>query len=95
MLAPLAVCTGLNVPQAPVGPQLQLTPLLAESFVTVAAMTAVAPVFNDPGGAVDSVTEIAVGDVMFTTALAFFVLSETELAVMVTLTPAGTDAGAV
>jgi hypothetical protein len=53
----------LKEPQALAGAQLQLTPGLAESFVTVAAMTAVAPVFNDAGGAVDKLTEIAAGAV--------------------------------
>lgn len=87
VFAPLAVCGGLKEPQALAGAQLQLTPLLAESFATVAAMTAVALVFNDAGGAVDNVTEIGVDEVTATLALADFVLSETEVAVIVRLPP--------
>lgn len=51
VMAPLAVCEGLKVPQDPAGAQLQSTPPAAESFVTVAAIMAVAPVESEAGGA--------------------------------------------
>jgi hypothetical protein len=94
VLAPLAVCGGLNKPQAFVGAQLQVTPLFAESFVTVAAMVAVALVFSEAGGGVDSVMEIG-GAVTLTVAVAVLVPSETEAAVIVTLPPWGALTGAV
>jgi len=50
--APLAVCAGLKVPQAPAGAQLQSTPPFAESFVTVAAMETVPLAAKVAGGAV-------------------------------------------
>jgi hypothetical protein len=50
--APLAVCAGLKVPQAPAGEQLQSTPAFAESFVTVAAMETVPLTAKVAGGAV-------------------------------------------
>jgi hypothetical protein len=50
--APLAVCAGLKVPQAPAGEQLQSTPPFAESFVTVAAMETVPLTAKVAGGAV-------------------------------------------
>ena len=56
--AALAVCAGLNEPQAPLGTQLQFTPPFDESPATVAAMLAVAPVVNEPGGGVVNVTVI-------------------------------------
>jgi hypothetical protein len=60
---PLAVCVGLNEPQAPVLPQVavQSTPSLRESLVTVAATEAVAPAGKASGGAVDIVTVIVLG----------------------------------
>jgi len=56
VLAPLAVETGLKEPQAELGVQLQVTPALAVSFVTVAATLAVPPTGSDAGGAVVMVT---------------------------------------
>ncbi len=49
--APLAVCAGLNDPQLPAGAQLQSTPALAVSFVTVAEMLAVPLAARVVGGA--------------------------------------------
>jgi hypothetical protein len=85
---------GLKEPQALMGAQLHVTPLFAESFVTVAAIVAAALVFNETGGGVESVMEIG-GAVTLTVAVAVFVASETEAAVMVTLPPWGALAGAV
>jgi hypothetical protein len=84
----------VNLPQALLGAQLQVTPLFAESFKTVAAIAAVAPVCSDVGGAVLKETEIG-GAVTLTVAVAVLVLSETEVAVMVTVPPCGAFAGAV
>ena len=58
VLAPLAVCAGLNEPQAPDGVQLQSTPALELSFATVAPTDAVAPRFNVEGGAVVRAMEV-------------------------------------
>ena len=93
MVAPLGVCVGVNEPQALLGAQLQVTPLFAESFETVAAIEAVAPVCSEAGGAVLKETEIEA--VTLTEALAVLVLSDTEVAVMVTVPPCGAFAGAV
>jgi hypothetical protein len=57
--APLAVCVGLNDPQAPTGVQLQSTPALALSFETVAATGAVAATAMALGGAVVRLTATA------------------------------------
>jgi hypothetical protein len=53
--------TPVNVPQAPAGVQLKVTPALEESFVTVTAMAAVVPRPIAVGGAVENTTEIAGG----------------------------------
>jgi hypothetical protein len=74
--------------------QLHVTPLFAESLETVAATLAVAFVCMDAGGAVVMATEIG-GAVIVTLAVAFLVMSLTDVAVIVTLAPAGTAAGAV
>jgi hypothetical protein len=52
VLAPLAVETGLNEPQAELGVQLQLTPAPAVSLETVAATLAVPPGGSEEGGGV-------------------------------------------
>jgi len=56
VLAPLAVETGLNEPQAELGVQLQLTPAPAVSLETVAATLAVPPGGSEEGGGVIMVT---------------------------------------
>jgi glycine cleavage system regulatory protein len=89
----LSVRGGLKLPQADVGVQLQFTPALAESLVTVAATLAVPLGATDAGGIVDNVTDIVVE--MATAALMLFEESVTEVAIMVTLPPDGTVAGAV
>jgi len=48
--------TGLKEPQVELGVQLQVTPALAVSFVTVAATPAVPPTGSEAGGAVVMVT---------------------------------------
>jgi hypothetical protein len=50
--AALAVCAGLKEPQDPAGAQVQSTPAFAVSFVTVAAIGAVALAARVAGGAV-------------------------------------------
>src|SRR5580658_10347317 len=57
----LAVCAGTKVPQVAVGVQLQSTPALAVSFVTVAAMDAVPFTVSEAGGAVVIATVITGG----------------------------------
>ena len=94
MVVPEAVWAGVNDPQAALGTQLHVTPLLAGSLETVAAILAVAFVCIDAGGAVLMATEIG-GAVIVTLAVALFVVSLTEVAVIVTLPPAGTFAGEV
>jgi hypothetical protein len=58
VLAPLAVCAGLNEPHDPDGVQLQSTPAFELSFATVAATGAVAPRAKVEGGAVVRLMEI-------------------------------------
>src|ERR1700682_1646952 len=55
---PLGVWGGVNDPHDVLGVQLQVTPLLAASFETVAEIVAVALVCMDVGGAVVRATEI-------------------------------------
>jgi hypothetical protein len=52
MTPPLGEVAELNEPQLPDGAQLQLTPLLAESLATVAAIGTVVPPIIDAGGLV-------------------------------------------
>ena len=61
VVAPLAVCAGLNVPQDPAGAQLQSTPPLALSFDTVAEIVAVALAARVAGGAWLTAIEMAGG----------------------------------
>jgi len=61
VVAPLAVCAGLKVPQDPAGEQLQSTPPFALSFETVAAIVAVAPATIVEGGAVVIAIDMADG----------------------------------
>jgi hypothetical protein len=56
--APLAVCAGVNDPQQALGVQLQVTPLFAKSFDTVATTLAMPFVCIEVGGAVVIATEI-------------------------------------
>jgi hypothetical protein len=84
--APEAVCAGLNDPHEPLGTQLQVTPLLAASWETVAATPVVEFVCIEAGGAELMATEIG-GAVMVMLALALFFASLTEVAVIVTLPP--------
>jgi hypothetical protein len=58
VLAPLAVEVGVNVPHAPAGVQLQLTPALALSFVTVADTPTLSPTVIAWGGRAEKFTEI-------------------------------------
>ena len=51
----------VNVPQAPVGVQLKMTPEFEESLETVTAMGAVRLTFREAGGAVEKETEMAGG----------------------------------
>ena len=61
VMAPLAVEVGLKLPQADAGVQLQFTPPLALSLLTVAATFAVPPAARNAGGIEDSATEIGCG----------------------------------
>src|SRR5271168_478953 len=93
---PLAVADGLNDagPQAFVGAQVQVTPLFALSLATVAVIDATADVLIDAGGAWLNVTASAGAPVMVIIPVAICVESVTDVAIMVTLPPAGTVAGA-
>jgi hypothetical protein len=93
VLLPLAVWIGLKEPHDPAGEQLQVTPALAGSLDTVAVILACLPITIVEGGAVVSETEMAGRILMLT--LALLVPSVTEVAVIVTLPPEGTDDGAV
>jgi protein-S-isoprenylcysteine O-methyltransferase Ste14 len=85
----------LNEPQAPTGAQLQYTPRLFASLLTVAATVAVVPAAIADGGGVLSVTWISVGgSIVMAGALALIALLSIEVAVMTTVL-AGTEAGAV
>ena len=94
--APLAVDVGLNDPHATV-PQVtvHLTPAFALSFATFAVMLVVAFTASGLGGCAANVTAIGCAAVIVIVAEADFVLSVTETAVMVTVFPVGTAAGAV
>ena len=92
--APLAVAGTLKEPQNPVGEQLQFTGVVAGSLTVIATIAAVVAINSAPGGGVVSVTEIT-GGVIDTAWLFAFVLSVTDVAVMVTLPPVGIVAGAV
>ena len=74
--------------------QLQVTPLFATSFDTVAVTLAMPFVCIEVGGAVVIATEIGGGAVIVTVTVALFVVSLTDVAVIVTLPPVGTFAGA-
>jgi len=91
VVAPLAVLDRLNVPHEPLGLQLQVTPAFAESFVSTAEILAVPEINKLAGGAAPKSTEIG----KVTVPAANLVLSETEVAVIVTLPPVGAVAGAV
>src|SRR5271156_4315891 len=96
----LAVLGGAMVPQFG-GPAVQLivqfTPALVRSLVTVASMLAVALTLMVLGGKWPDVNtmEIAVEGVIVTVAMTDFVLSAVDVAVIVTVLPEGTAAGAV
>src|SRR5271165_6918046 len=92
--APLAVATGLNEPQDPMGVQLQFTGVVAGSLTVVATIDAVVAITSAPGGEVVRVIAIT-GGVIDTVWLFDFVVSVTDVAVIVTLPPVGTVAGAV
>lgn len=91
VVVPLAVLDRLNNPHEPLGMQLQVTPAFAESFVITAEMLAVADRARLAGGTAPKSTEIG----KLTPPAANLVLSETEVAVIVTLPPVGAVAGAV
>jgi hypothetical protein len=85
----------LNEPQVLAGAQLQFTPALFGSPLTVAVMVAVAPGTRVDGGAVLTVTVIPEAAlIVIAGVLALFVVSVTEVAVMTTVL-VGTELGAV
>ena len=84
----------MNDPQVVLGVQLQVTPLFAMSFDTVAVTLAMLFVCIEVGGAVVIATEIGGGAVIVTVTVALFVVSLTDVAVIVTPPPVGTFAGA-
>ena len=81
----------LNDPHEPLGMQLQVTPAFAESFVTTAERLAVLDTTKLAGGALPKSTESG----KLTDPAANLVVSETEVAMIVTLPPVGAVAGAV
>src|SRR5439155_267330 len=97
MATPLAVLAGLIVPQpgeqgVPLCVSVQFTPLLLGSFVTVAVNCCVAFTVTF---AVGGETEAAMGGMTVTVAVADFVVSATEIALIVTWAGLGTADGAV
>ena len=94
---PLAVCpeVGLKVPQGPALPQVavQFTPSPFESLATVAVNVADPPSFKVLGGAEVMVTTIGAAVVTVAAAVADFVPSDTDVAVMVTVLPLGAVEG--
>ncbi len=84
---------GPKDPQDPLGAQLHVTPAFAESLVTVAVMDAVPFTARDAGAPLTE-TLIAGGGVMVMVAVPDFVVSVTDVAVIVTLLK-GTVEGAV
>jgi hypothetical protein len=91
------VLVGLNVPHIPAFEQVtvHLTPLFVESLDTTAVSNCVEPLTSKLGGGGLKTTEIANEASMVMLAEADFVGSETEVAVTVTVLPAGTADGAV
>jgi hypothetical protein len=74
----------------------QVTPAFLESLVTMAAMLVVPLIASeDGGGAAKATVMAALEEVMVTVAEADFVVSATEVAVMVTVAGEGTAEGAV
>ncbi len=93
---PLAVVTELKFPHAEL-PHVtdQVTPPFWLSLFTTAAKLPLAPATSDIGGCGLNATVIAGGAAIAIVADADFVLSETDVAVIVTVADAGTAAGAV
>ncbi len=91
------MCPGLNEPQAPALPHVavQSTPLLAGSFVTVAATFTGPLTFRLTGGAIERATATGAPAITVMVAEADLLGSAVEVAVRVTVFPAGTLAGAV
>jgi hypothetical protein len=88
----------LKAPQAPAVllPQAtdQVTPAFFESFVTVAVSEAV-PLIRSEAGSPAIATVMPGAAVIVMLAVADFVVSVTEVAVMLIVPPVGTEAGAV
>lgn len=86
---------GLKLPQAEL-PQVtvQVTPAALLSSLTTAVRVVLVPITNEVGG-FEIVTDITAAAVIVTVADADFEVSATEVAVMVTVFPVGTAAGAV
>jgi hypothetical protein len=82
---------GENVPH-PAEPQLHVTPALFTSLVTVAFRLAVPDVATENAA---GNTDTAMGRIVICGAFATLLLSATEVAVIVTAPPWGTDVGAV
>jgi hypothetical protein len=92
----------LNEPQLalPLLPQVtvQFTPAFVESLETVALSVAVKPAWRKAGGLPEAVKAIVMPggpDVMVIGIFRTLVLSAVDVAVMFTVPPVGTDAGAV
>jgi hypothetical protein len=97
VLAPLRVFAGLTAPQAPAVPQLtlQVTPALAGSLMTVAVKVAVPLSTTEVADWLSVTVTAPATEVTVIVAEAVLLGSVTELAVMVTVPPAGTVAGAM
>jgi len=98
--APLAVCAGLKEPQLELWQvTVQSTPAFVESLETAALSVAVAPVWREEGGLPDAVKAMEMPgggpEVMVIGIFRTLVLSAVDVAVMFTVPPVGTDAGAV
>lgn len=94
VVAPLAVCVGLNEPQLePLQVTVQSTPAFAASLATAAPIVACVPTCKEVGGDKLKVTEIGVRIV--SVAETVLVGSAVDVAPMFTEFPAGMEAGAV
>ena len=92
---PLRVVLGLKVPQLATGVQLHVTPAFPESLATVAVIDVVL-LRNNAVGVVLNVTVIGTVTVAIViVALALFVVSVTDVTLIITVLPVGTADGAV
>jgi hypothetical protein len=91
---PLAVELALKRPQAPAVPQVADQLIGCPAGVSVAISVAVAPSANEAGGAAVNLTVVTAAVVMVAVAMDDTAGFVTDVAVIVTVPPAGTELGA-